>query len=256
MQVTDESDNLKEILQALQLPTPFEHKLAKLYAYLADTESAAWEAFTSEAVPGNADDQYFSKTDDDTNRDAFIEQAKQALRLDISNRPLENAVQAAARTVGYTHIGPNDDTGIVIEDVDITNPTWADMLVELKTPPSSAPMRVLAAPFSRAAWRAYLRQDAAIEKAIASLAFSHQEYNPVTLLTQLLAIDLSKMVPISRCFVLWSLYEILNDLPPNPELTAMLTQKVDVYGCRDIFAAAPDGSAPSRSQVIARLLAL
>lgn len=89
---------------------------------------------------------------------------------------------------------------------------------------------------AQAVWRAVIASDTQYEPVVSEV------YNPIVILTPLLQVDLTEMIPIGRCFYLWSLWDILADVPPVPardKMFAQLQALVDTYGCINIFTEVP-----------------
>lgn len=82
-------------------------------------------------------------------------------------------------------------------------------------------------------WHVILGFDAQIRSDM--LPFEDKEYDPIVLLDTLLRADLSAMIPIARCFYLWSINEMMEVIPPSDALNTLFDAAVRKYSCEEIF---------------------
>ena len=110
----------------------------------------------------------------------------------------------------------------------------------------------LAAAASTAAWKTLLAKEAMIRAMIArsGILYEPASDDPVGAVTVLLSANFRGVVPIARCFYLWSISELLDNLPPQPELEAKLETLVTTQGCSEIFAPVPMVTIPGLSPLL------
>ena len=112
---------------------------------------------------------------------------------------------------------------------------------------------------AREAWRAVVGLDTQIGTAVSTIPYEDKSFDPIAAIVALLNINLEVMVPIARCFYIWSLWDILTELPPisaRDELHAHLQTLVDTYGCGTVFSEVPIIITTGLSPLIGKLAAI
>lgn len=86
-----------------------------------------------------------------------------------------------------------------------------------------------------AAWRELLDREYWISHVMSKIVPTYVDFDPNVVVINLLKLDLSTMMPVERGFYLASIGELLQTIPPNDDLSAMLNTLMQQYGCAGLL---------------------
>ena len=86
-----------------------------------------------------------------------------------------------------------------------------------------------------ATWKDVIKADNVIQSKTTSINVKIGKFNPITIVANLLDVDISLVIPMAKCFYLYSVWELLQLMPANEELDAKLQELITTYKCGDIF---------------------
>ena len=94
---------------------------------------------------------------------------------------------------------------------------------------------------AEAAWQVVLEKQPQIQAIInqAEIKRTNPDADPVQIITDLLGIDLSPVVPKVRCYYLYMISKMLQVIPKNADLSDKFNKTVEKYGCGVIFEHEP-----------------
>ena len=86
-------------------------------------------------------------------------------------------------------------------------------------------------------WKETIKADTVIQSKMVDIEIEDLPFNPSAVITDtgLLDVDISSLIPMVRCWYLYSMWELLQLIPFNKELNAKLQTLIDEHKCRDIF---------------------
>jgi hypothetical protein len=211
------------------LHTPFSIKLLQLYTFLRLASDTAEEAAMEGAGPilsaTNSDEEW------EPLRNIVINTAKVA-----SGESVATALLAAGRAAGWEKI--NSVAYGFVESVSV-DPNAHAVWARTETAAIAAGLESISILASQTDWRELLGVDVQLRAAMVVNSFENGNYNPVNVVEGLSKIDLTCALPVVECFFLWSIYELLQEIPTNDDLTASLNtivQSSNCDNCGAIFA--------------------
>ena len=81
-----------------------------------------------------------------------------------------------------------------------------------------------------------IENQAQIEASISRIGFRDKDFDPLQIVNDLLRVDLSLIIPRERCYYLYMISVMLQNIPTNRGLSNQFDTLVKKYGCGDIFA--------------------
>lgn len=111
--------------------------------------------------------------------------------------------------------------------------------------PPGTSLESIATAAADAAWRVIISQQPQIETGISQIEFTSRAFSPRDVVSYLLSIDLTRVIPIARCFYLHRIGQMLTMLAPytqnskETDLSAQFDAAVQKYGCGEVLAEVP-----------------
>lgn len=92
---------------------------------------------------------------------------------------------------------------------------------------------------AEASWQAVIKRQSLIQDKIKRINLEDKDFNPIEIVNELLAVDLSPVIPKARCYYLYRIQQMLQVIPENTDLSEKFNTAVEKYGCDIILEHEP-----------------